>query len=229
MILKQYTNSYRFNSDTVFLYNFISKLNIKGSVLDIGSGCGILGLLVKRDFPNINLTQIEIQEKYAFLSTQNAAINNIKSNIICEDFLNFDFQDKFDFIITNPPFYHKGTLKSKDHSLYLSRHSDALAFDKLAKKAYKTLNQKGGFVFCYDAKQTDLLFKSLLEAKFNVNEVQFVHVNKEKDASLVIVYAKRESKSLCKFLPPLILYEDNKYTKEIENIYKKADTNSEDI
>jgi len=229
VILKQYTNSYRFNSDTIFLYNFISKLDIKGSVLDIGSGCGILGLLIKRDFSNIGLTQIEIQEKYAKLSVQNATINNIKSNVICEDFLNFNFKDKFDFIITNPPFYHKGTLKSKDYSLYLSRHSDALSFDKLAKRAYKMLNQKGSFIFCYDAKQTDLLFKSLLEAKFNINEVQFVHVNKDKEASLVMVYAKRESKCLCRFLPPLILYEDNKYTKEIENIYKKADTNSEDI
>ena len=229
MILKQYTNSYRFNSDTIFLYNFISKLNIKGSVLDIGSGCGILGLLIKRDFPNISLTQIEIQEKYAKLSKKNATINNIKSNVICEDFLNFNFKDKFDFIITNPPFYHKGTLKSKDYSLYLSRHSDALSFDKLAIRAYKMLNPKGSFIFCYDAKQTDLLFKSLLVAKFNINEVQFVHVNKEKDASLVMIYAKRESKSLCRFLPPLILYEDNNYTKEIENIYKKAGTNSEDI
>lgn len=229
MILKQYTDSYRFNSDTIFLYNFISKLDIKGSVLDIGSGCGILGLLIKRDFPDIGLTQIEIQDKYAKLSRQNAAINHIESNVICEDFLNFNFEEKFDFIITNPPFYHKGTLKSRDNSLYLSRHSDALAFEKLAKKTYKILRQKGSFVFCYDAKQTDLLFKSLLEAKFNINEVQFVHVNKEKDASLVMVYAKRESKSLCRFLPPLILYEDNNYTKEIEEIYKKADTNSEDI
>ena len=229
MTLKQYKNSYRYNSDTIFLYNFISKNNIKGSILDIGSGCGVLGLLTKRDFPDIDLTQIEIQEKYAKLSKQNAKINNIKSNVICQDFLNCDFKDKFDFVISNPPFYHKGTLKSKDNSLYLSRHSDALVFDKLAIKAYKAIKQKGSFIFCYDAKQTDLLFKSLLETKFNINEVQFVHVNKEKDASLVIVCAKRESKSLCRFLPPLILYEDDNYTKEIVNIYKKADTNSEDI
>ena len=229
MTLKQYVDGYRYNSDTIFLYNFISKLDIRGSVLDVGSGCGILGLLTKRDFPNINLTQIEIQEKYANLSMQNAEINNIKSNIICGDFLNFNFRDKFDFIITNPPFYHKGSLKSKDNSLFLSRHSDALSFDKLAIKAYKILNPKGSFIFCYDAKQTDLLFKALLDAKFNINEVQFVHVNRGKDASLVMVYAKRESKCLCRFLPPLIIYEEKKYTKEIEKMYKKADTNSEDI
>ncbi len=229
MTIKQYTNNYRYNSDTLFLYNFISKQNIKGSILDVGSGCGVLGLLIKRDFSNIDLTQIEIQEKYATLSKQNAEINNMKSDVICEDFLNYNFSDKFDFIISNPPFYHKGSLKSKNYSLYLSRHSDALVFDKFAKKAYKILNQKGSFIFCYDAKQTDLLFKSLFEAKFNVNEVQFVYVNREKDASLVMICAKRESKSLCRFLPPLILYEGNHYTKETEDIYKKADTNSENL
>ncbi len=197
--------------------------------MDIGSGCGVLGLLLKRDFPNIKLSQIEIQKKYAKLTEQNADINNLKSNIICGNFLDFDFKDKFDFIISNPPFYNKGALKSKNNSLFLSRHSDALKFNKLSDKVYKLLKHRGGFIFCYDAKQTDSVFKQLIESKFNVNEVQFIHVNGKKEASLAMIYARRDSKSLCKFLPPLILYENNTYTKEIINIYKKANTNSEDI
>ncbi len=63
MTFYQYKDGYRYNSDTVFLYNFISQEKLKGKLLDVGSGCGILGLLLKRDFSDIELYQIDIQEK----------------------------------------------------------------------------------------------------------------------------------------------------------------------
>ncbi len=229
MILKQYKDSYRYNSDTIFLYNFISKHKLKGSVLDVGSGCGVLGLLLKRDFSHIDLWQIEIQEKFAKLSRQNAKINNLDSKVINGNFLDYSFEERFDYIISNPPFYHSGSLKSESNSLLMSRHSISLVFDEFAKKAYKILKPKGSLLFCYDAKQIDLLLKHLVDAKFKVNEIQFIHVNSQKSASLVMILARRESKSLCKILPPLVLYKNSEYTDEIKEIFKKADTDSEDI
>ena len=229
MILQQFTKGYRYNSDTIFLYNFILKQKVKGSVLDVGSGCGILGLLIKRDFPDIKLSQIEIQDIYAELSSKNAKNNDIDSEVIKGDFLAHDFVDQYDFIISNPPFYHSGSLKSDSDSLYLSRHSSALRFDKFAQKVYKILKPKGSFIFCYDAKQIDFISRTLLEARFKINKIQFVHVNLQKSASLVMIFAKRESKSLCNVLPPLVLYENAEYRQEVKDIFIKADTNSEDI
>ncbi|NOX15585.1 MAG: methyltransferase [Epsilonproteobacteria bacterium] len=229
MVFYQYKDGYRYNSDTIFLYDFISKYKISGSLLDVGSGCGILGLLIKRDFPKVDLTQIDIQEKNASLNKKNALANNQKSEIICDDFLEHTFEKKFDCIISNPPFYHEGSLKSEDESLFLSRHSLALQIDKFINKTYKLLKPKGSFMFCYDAKQIDDLLVILTQAKFKVNEIKFIHVNYEKLASLVMIYAKRESKSLCKVLPPLILYKQREYTDLVKYIYKKADANSENI
>jgi tRNA1(Val) A37 N6-methylase TrmN6 len=229
MTLYQYADGYRYNSDTIFLYDFITKYKIKGSVLDVGCGCGILGLLIKRDFSDIYLSQIDIQEKNKSLTIKNASINNINSKTICADFLEYIFEKKFDFIISNPPFYHSGSLKSENKSLFLSRHSKALEINSFVAKAYSLLNPRGSFIFCYDAKQLDSLFVCLTNARFKVNEIQFIHVNEKKSASLVMIHAKRESKSLCKILPPLVLYKDNKYTDIVQNIFKKANTNSEDI
>jgi len=229
MTFYQYTDGYRYNSDTIFLYDFITRYKIKGNVLDVGCGCGILGLLIKRDFSDINLSLIDIQDKNKSLTLKNAKFNNINSQTICADFLEYNFEKKFDFIVSNPPFYHSGSLKSENESLNLSRHSKALEIDSFVKKAYALLNPKGSLIFCYDAKQLDNLFVCLANARFKVNEIQFIHVNEQKPSSLVMIYAKRESKSLCKILPPLVLYKDNKYTKKIQNIFKKADTNSEDI
>ncbi len=229
MTFYQYKNGYRYNSDTIFLYDFISRYKISGSLLDVGSGCGILGLLVKRDFPKIDITQIDIQEKNTLLNKRNAEANSIQSKIIYDNFLEHDFKEKFNFIISNPPFYHSGSLKSEDKSLSLSRHNQALQIDKFVEKSYNLLKPKGSFIFCYDAKQIDELLMKLTSARFKANEIRFIHVNLEKPASLVMIYAKRESKSLCKILPPLILYENKKYTAFVKNIFKKANTNSENV
>ncbi|WP_331776011.1 tRNA1(Val) (adenine(37)-N6)-methyltransferase [Sulfurospirillum sp. 1612] len=227
--LYQYKQGYRYNSDTIFLYNFITQFDLKGSVLDVGCGCGVLGLLLKRDFNKIALTQIDIQERNIALTQRNAEANKLKTLTLHDDFLTHDFSEKFDCIISNPPFYNRGALKSEDPSLYLSRHSDALDFERFAIKAYRLLKHRGSFLFCYDAKQIDLLMSKLVAAKFKINHLQFVHVRANKEAGLVMVHARRDSKSLCKTLPPIILYEGDSLRDEIKNFYIKADTDSEDI
>ncbi len=227
--LYQYKNGYRYNSDTIFLYDFISSKKPKGKVLDVGSGCGVLGLLIKRDFKDIELFAIDIQDKNSELTQKNADVNSLEIEVLNGDFLNFDFKDRFDFIISNPPFYNQGAKKSEDKSLYLSRHSEALPFYDFAKRAYTLLKPKGSFVFCYDAKQVDSIFYSLLKLKFKVNSMRFIHPKREKDASLIMVEAKRESKSLSKVEPPLVVFDGDRYGLEAQKIFEKARTSSVDL
>ena len=49
MIIYQLKDGYRYNSDTIMLYNFIFDISPKGDILEVGAGCGVLGLLLKRD------------------------------------------------------------------------------------------------------------------------------------------------------------------------------------
>jgi len=77
LFLYQPQNGYCYNSDTHFLYNFIKQKlkqfkNIKGELLDIGSGSGVLGLLIARDYDKLKLNQCEIQESFQFLSQKNS-------------------------------------------------------------------------------------------------------------------------------------------------------------
>lgn len=219
--LYQYKDGYRYNSDSLLLYDYISSLNPKGIVLDVGSGSGILGLLVKRDFPSIKLHQIDVQETHKILTCKNAQFNTLDSDVICADFRDYKYNDKFDFIISNPPFYHIGNQKSENESLKISRYSDALPFNEFVRVVSSNLKPRGSFVFCYDAKQIDILLAVLLQNKFKVNSMRFVYTKEDKDASLVLIYAKKSSKSLCKILPPLYMNSD-----EMEEIYKKSKTKS---
>jgi tRNA1(Val) A37 N6-methylase TrmN6 len=219
--LFQYKDGYRYNSDSLILYDFISKLNPKGTILDVGSGSGIVGLLIKRDFPNIELFQIDIQPLHVKLTKKSAEYNKLKSIALYTDIKEAKFDKKFDFIVTNPPFYSKGSQKSENEALKVSRYVDVLPFDELCRAVSTNLKPRGSFVFCYDAKQIDILLSTLLKYKFKVNKIRFVHTKEKKDASLILIHAKKSSKSLCKIEYPL--YMDS---KEMEDIYKSTKTKS---
>lgn len=232
MVLYQPTNGYCYNSDTHFLYNFVIEnlkkyKNIKGELLDIGSGSGILGLLVAKDFEKLNLNQCEIQKMFQFFSTKNSETNKINSKLYEGSFGNIEFDKRFDICVSNPPFYHSDVIKSDNESLKIARYNDSLPLEEFIKKTASILNSEGKFFFCYDVKQINQILLLLNKYKFNLESLQFVHPKNSKDATLILVYAKRNSKSLTKILKPLIVFdENNDFTPEVQEIYKKSSTHS---
>ena len=232
MVLYQPTNGYCYNNDTHFLYNFIVEnlkkyKNIKGEILDIGSGSGILGLLVAKDFEKIKLNQCEIQEMFQFFTKKNSETNKINSKLYEGSFSNIEFDKKFDICVSNPPFYHSDVIKSENESLKIARYNDSLPLEIFIKKTATILNSEGKFFFCYDVKQINEILLLLNKYKFNLEALQFVHPKESKDATLVLVYAKRNSKSLTKVLSPLIVFDEkNEFTSFVQDIYKKSSTHS---
>ncbi|RBQ26282.1 MULTISPECIES: tRNA1(Val) (adenine(37)-N6)-methyltransferase [Arcobacteraceae] len=232
MVLYQPKNGYCYNSDTHFLFNFICKClekykNIKGDVLDIGSGSGILGLLLAKKYEKLNLNQSEIQSSFQFFSQQNAKTNKINAILHKGSFLDLDFSKKFDFCVSNPPFYHENVIKSENLSLKIARYNTSMPLREFIKKSSCILKNDGKLFFCYDSKQLNDIILFLNEFNFNLESLQFVHPKVIKEASLVLVYAKKNSKSLLKVMNPLIVFDDNSnFTKQVEDIYKELGTHS---
>ena len=232
MVLYQPTNGYCYNSDTHFLYNFIIEnfkkyKNIKGELLDIGSGSGILGLLVAKEFEKLRLNQCEIQKMFQFFSKKNSITNKIDSSLYEGSFSNIEFDKRFDICVSNPPFYHSDVIKSDNESLKIARYNDSLPLEEFIKKTASILNSEGKFFFCYDVKQINQILLLLNKYKFNLEALQFVHPKVSKDATLILVYAKRNSKSLTKILKPLVVFDEkNEFSSEVQEIYKKSSTHS---
>jgi len=231
MLLYQLENGYCYNSDTHFLYNFIleyfnNRLNIKGELLDVGSGSGVLGLLIARDFQKINLSMSEIQESMKDISIINARVNNIKSKIYFGDYIKIDFQKKFDFIISNPPFYHKDVIFTKNSVKRIARYNDNLTAYEFIKKSNQLLTPKGILIFCYDAKQIVEIFAILKEMKLNIEIIQYLHPKKDKEATIVFILARKSSKSLTKIKAPIIMFENDKFTQQTIDVYNKTRTHS---
>ena len=231
MVLYQPMNGYCYNSDTHFLYNFIVEnlkkfKNTKGEMLDIGSGSGILGLLVSREYLNLNLNQCELQNAFQFFSEKNAQTNKLTSTLYKGSFLEKEFDKKFDMCVSNPPFYHNNVVKSENENLKFARYNDSMPLESFIKKSASILKDAGKLFFCYDVKQINEILIFLHKYKLNVEALQFVHPKASKDATLILVYARKNSKSLTKILQPLFVFDDLEFTQEVKDIYEKSSTHS---
>ena len=231
MVLYQPLDGYCYNSDTHFLYSFIVEnlkkfKNVKGELLDIGSGSGILGLLVSREYEKVNLNQCELQNVFQFFSTKNAQTNKIDTTLYKGSFLEMNFDKKFDMCVSNPPFYHSNVIKSENENLKIARYNDSMPLENFISKASSVLKESGKFFFCYDVKQINEILLLLNKYKLNVESIQFVHPNSSKDATLILVYARKNSKSLTKIMKPLFVFNGTEFTDEVQNIYEKSSTHS---
>ena len=226
MLLYQPESGYCYNSDSVFLYDFISSFKPRGRMLDVGAGCGIVGLLVARDNPKVELEAVEKQDSFTEYARHNARVNNIEYKLHQEDFLSLHVEDKYDYIISNPPFYPDGATKSDDEMLKIARYNSSLPMAAFFKKVSQLLKPKSHFIFCYDATQFGLICAELAKVNMRIVDVQFVHPKVDRTASLVMVHARNSSKSLMKIWEPFIHFEEDKVSLHVERIYEKAQTQS---
>jgi release factor glutamine methyltransferase len=124
----------------------------KLQILDIGTGSGIIPLVLKKYFPQAEVTSIDFSEKALEMARKNADFHQLEINFIHGDYLNFDLNQNFDIIISNPPYIgieeeHEiaDSVKEFEPKMALfSPTSDALIFyRKIAKDAEKHLNENG--------------------------------------------------------------------------------------
>ena len=230
-LLYQPQDGYCYNSDTLALFNFIKEnlkifKNNQGELLDIGSGSGILGILLAKNYPKLQLNCAEIQEEFIFLTRKNTQTNKIEATIFEGNFETIEFGKLFDMVVSNPPFYPSSVIQSDNKNLKKARYNDSLPLEVLIEKSSKLLKENGKFFFCYDVKLLDDIIFFCKKYKINIESLQFLHPKIDRKSSLVMVYGRRNSKSLLTILPPLIMFDGEKFTQEMEEIYKMCNTYS---
>ena len=226
MFLYQPTSGYCYNSDSIFLYDFISSFKPKGKLLDVGCGVGIISLLLTRDF-NIQTSIIDKQEKMLDYAKHNYILNDLEVQSYLGDFTEWKTDEKFDYIISNPPFYDSRVQQSENTHLNIARYAHHLPIDSFIAKVKKLLKPRGYFIFCYDAKQVDLLLHHLTSYGITVETMQFVHSKIDRESKLVMIEARMGSKSMTQILPPFVVFDDkNVYSEKAMKAFERANTNS---
>jgi tRNA1(Val) A37 N6-methylase TrmN6 len=226
VFLYQPNSGYCYNSDSIFLYQFISTFNPKGALLDVGCGVGIISLLLSRDF-NIETSIIDKQEGMLSYAKHNYALNDLKVQTYLGDFTELQTEERYDYIISNPPFYDTKVQQSENIHLNIARYAQHLPVEAFIKRVKRFLKPKGWFIFCYDAKQVDVLFLYLKQYGINPEKVQFVHSKIDRESKLVMIAARNNSKSMTQILPPFVVFDNqNNYMLKALEAFERANTYS---
>jgi len=224
--LYQAKKGYRFSIDSILLGHFASKKAV-GKVADLGTGSGILPVLLARHQKVENIIGIEIQKELLKLAEKNINHNNCqgKVTIKCADIKKVKevfSPESFDTVITNPPFYSLGTGRiNPDSENAIARHEIKGTLDDFIAGSSFLLKFGGSFFAVYrPARLADLVLK-MRNNRIEPKTFQFVHPNKSEPANIVLVEGIKGAGIEMKILSPFILYKDNgKYTEQANAVFE---------
>lgn len=198
---------YAFTSDSVVLANFI-KIKPSESALEIGTGCGVISILLTAKTRAKNFVAFEMQESMASLAQQNVELNKLqdKIQIVNDKIQNYKayFSDEsFDVVFSNPP-YMRADENNKNSSSVRdkARHDSTLKINELCKAASRALKFGGRFYVVYDAGRSAELIHTLIENKLEPKTMFFTE-NGKGAIKLVVIEAVKGGKHGVKVLPNL--------------------------
>ncbi len=219
-----------FGIDSVLLSDFAKDMKDNSNVLDLGTGTGILGILLCGKTKLKKITGIEVQAEVADMAKRSIILNDLqeKFDIINDNIKNITEileKNSYDYIVTNPPYKKMDTGKINDSELKLiSRHEVEANLEDFINISYKMLKDKGTlFMVHRPDRLVDILYilrKNRMEPKI----IKFVYPNVNKEANLVLIKAVKNAKQFLKIEKPLYVYDEKgNYTKDILKIYNKIE------
>ena len=222
----QNKNWFCFGIDSVLLVNFSKNIKKSANVLDLGTGTGIIPILLsgKNDFKKA--IGVEVQENVAEMARRSVELNNLenKIEIVCDNVINLKERyknSKFDVIITNPPYKKggEGVINEVEEKL-ISRHEVKANLEDFIKTASGLLKDKGEFYIVHRPERLVDILSLMREYKIEPKLMQFVCSSYNKPPKLVLIKGVRNANAFSKVEKNLYIYDENgNYTKEIMDIY----------
>lgn len=214
-----------FGIDAVLLSDF-AQASKKEIVLDLGTGTGVIPILMEAKNEAEKYYALEIQHESAEMAARSVKLNNLddKIKIIEGDIKELTALFKpsyFDVITVNPPYMnHNGGLKNNFSPKAIARHEILCSLDDILIGSSKLLKSGGRFYMIHRPNRlAEIIFK-LKEHKMEPKKMRFVHPYIYKEPTMVLIEAVRSGKPMTRVMPPLIIYNENgEYTKEIYDIY----------
>jgi tRNA1Val (adenine37-N6)-methyltransferase len=213
--ITQKKKGYRFSMDAVLLSQFI-KIRKNERVMDLGTGCGILPLLLSHTTKAHSFVGVEIQKGLAECAEKNVFLNHLENHI---SILKQDFRElkgtfppgSFDVVLSNPPYrrYRTGRINPAMEKA-VARHEMKGTLEDLISIASYLLPPKGRCYLIFPALRAVDLFVSLRGGKLEPKRLQFVHPRIAEEAKFILIESIKDSGVELKIMDPLILHESDK-------------------
>ena len=225
LVIDQEKTGYRYSIEPFLLADFMSLLPGQ-SVLDIGTGCGIIPILLMQREPGLKITAIEIQD--CSQAQKNIQQNGMEQKItlIHGDFLkeaeNLE-PESFDHIVSNPPYRKIQTGRiNHDAGKALARHELSLNMNSLLDKSAPLLKKGGQISLAYPPERMGEVLRELECRSLYPRQARFIHGNFQTAAKIFLVSALKGKKSDFSVAPPLAVYnKDGTYSKEAESLLRQ--------
>ena len=230
----QNKNGFCFGIDSVLLSDFAKEIKKDSKVLDLGTGTGIISILLCGKTNLKEIVGVEIQKDVADMADRSIKLNNLESRarILNEDIRNLSKifpACSFDAIVTNPPYKKENTgLTSKNQTQLISRHEIMCKIEDIAKTASNLLNSNCSIYMIHRPDRIIDIIETFRKYKLEPKIIRFVYPKIHKEPNLVLIKATKGAKEFLTIEKPLIVYNENDtYTYEILKIYNKKGENNE--
>lgn len=224
----QKKDGFCFGIDSILLSDFANEIKKDSKVVDLGTGTGILSILLCAKTKLSKIIGIEIQEDIADMARRSIKLNGLQDRfeVINEDIKNLKKiinQNEFDAVIMNPPYMELNTGKTNENTKKLiSRHEITASLEDFIITSKNLLKDKGNLYIVHRPNRLIDVCYLLRKHKLEPKTIRFVYPKKESQANLVLIKAVKNGGSFLKVMEPLYVYEnDGSYTKEILKIYNK--------
>jgi tRNA1Val (adenine37-N6)-methyltransferase len=231
----QAKDGYRFSLDPVLLNGFIPSVS-KCRVLDLGTGNGIVPLLLSARGEALSIAGVEIQHEMAERAGRTIELNGLGATIriVAGDIRALPFAGldagSFDVVTANPPYRRPGTGRvAPGNERGMARHELAGGLDDFLRAAGVMLSSGGCFYIVFLAERLTELLAGLTACQLVPKRLRCVHPRADEAARLVLVESRKNGRPGIKVEPPLIIYQGagRDYTDEVLSMYGLGDGSGE--
>lgn len=225
LFIIQHRQGYRFSLDAVLLAGFVEP-KPKEKIFDLGTGSGVIPLLLWLRQPEIRVTGLELQPRLADQAQRSVRVNGLEEQItiINGDLkeLKGEWLDRWDVVVANPPFFaiEAGGRINENREKAIARHELACSLEDVIRAARRLLKGRGRFVLIHRSERIQEILELLSFHQFTLTRLAFVHPFPEAPADLVLVEGTRGGGRTLRVLPGIVVRrEDGSYTRQLERLF----------
>ena len=219
--LFQSRSGYRFSLDALLLAHFAT-VKRREKVIDLGTGNGIIPLILANLHSQVSITGVELQRGLAERAARNVKLNRLEYRIQIRRgdvraVRSVGAPESFDVVVCNPPYRRQGSGRlSPNDEKQIARHELHGELGDFLDAAVFLLRAKGRVALVYLAGRAVDLLSSMRQARLEPKRLRLVHSFSDVEASLVLVEGVKNGRSGIDILPPLIVYRRGKeYSDEM--------------
>ena len=214
-----------FGMDAVLLSGF-AQVKEGEVAVDLGTGTGIIPILLEAKTKGKHFTGLEIQEEVAEMAGRSVRLNQLENRV---DIVRGDIKEasrlfgkaSFDVVTSNPPYMNDNHgLKNPELPKAIARHEVFCALDDVCREESLLLKSGGRFYMVHRPHRLAEIITALKTYKLEPKRMKLVHPFVDKEANMVLIEAVRGGRSMMKVEAPIIVYrEPGVYTQEIYDVY----------